>query len=152
MKFSFSYQTPVCKIWLAEEDGAITELSFGPIRESEERETPLLSLAAGQLAEYFEGSRQSFDLPLKTHGTIFQQSVWVALQDIPYGGTCSYGAIANAVGNKKASRAVGMANNKNPIAIIIPCHRVIGSSGGLTGYGGGLDIKRALLDLERKYK
>ena len=152
MKYSFSYQTPVGRIWLAEENGALSDLSFGPVSASEEQETPVLRLAAGQLEEYFAGGRQKFDLPLNAQGTLFQKSVWAALQDIPYGGTCSYGDIAAAVGNKKACRAVGMANNKNPLPIFIPCHRVIGANGNLTGYGGGLDIKRALLALEQKYQ
>ncbi len=152
MKYSFSYNAPISKLWLAEENGAITELSFSPVRNAEERETPILKRAAEQLTEYFAGSRQSFDLPLDARGTSFQKSIWSALRDIPYGETCSYKDIAEAVGNEKACRAVGMANNKNPIAIIVPCHRVIGADGKLVGYGGGLDIKHALLDLEKRYR
>jgi methylated-DNA-[protein]-cysteine S-methyltransferase len=152
MKYAYSYKTPVGSLWLAEENGAITDLSFRSILKAEEHETPLLKRAAGQLAEYFEGRRQAFDLPLDARGTAFQRAVWSALTDIPYGATRSYKEIAIAVGNEKACRAVGMANNKNPIAVIIPCHRVIGAGGGLTGYGGGLDIKEKLLDLERGSK
>ena len=101
-----------------------------------------------QLKEYFAGERKSFDLELAPQGTDFQLSVLKALQDIPYGETCSYADIAQRIGNAKAVRAVGSANGNNPIALIIPCHRVIGSNGSLTGFGGGLDTKRYLLDLE----
>ena len=101
-----------------------------------------------QLKEYFAGERKSFDLELAPQGTDFQLSVLAALQDIPYGETCSYADIAQRIGNAKAVRAVGSANGNNPIALIIPCHRVIGSNGSLTGFGGGLDTKRYLLDLE----
>jgi methylated-DNA-[protein]-cysteine S-methyltransferase len=102
--------------------------------------------AARQLAAYFAGDLTAFDLPLAPAGTQFQRRVWSELRTIPYGQTCSYGEIARRIGS--ASRAVGLANGKNPIALIIPCHRVIGSDGSLTGYGGGLDRKRYLLDLE----
>ena len=103
-----------------------------------------------QLDEYFDGSRQDFDLPLKPQGTEFQRRVWQALQQIPYGETWSYGELAKYVGNPKASRAVGAANGINPIPVIIPCHRVIGSNGKLTGFGGGLETKAFLLNLEAK--
>jgi methylated-DNA-[protein]-cysteine S-methyltransferase len=102
-----------------------------------------------QLEEYFEGKRRGFDLPLAPEGTAFQQRVWRALLDIPYGDTISYGELALRIGNKAASRAVGLANGSNPLPIVIPCHRVIGSNGKLTGYGGGLPIKQQLLTLER---
>jgi methylated-DNA-[protein]-cysteine S-methyltransferase len=108
----------------------------------------VLARAAAQLAEYFAGERRDFDLPLAPSGTEFQRTVWLALAEIPFGATCSYGELARAVGRPSASRAVGAANGKNPIAIILPCHRVIGASGELTGYGGGLPMKRWLLDLE----
>jgi methylated-DNA-[protein]-cysteine S-methyltransferase len=150
MKYSFSYNTPIGRLWLAEEDGSLTDLSFRSILNAEERETPLLKRVTAQLTEYFEGKRRIFDMPLNPIGTAFQKSVWSALQDIPYGETRSYKDIAVAVGNEKACRAVGMANNKNPISVIIPCHRVIGAHGALTGYGGGLDIKQALLNMEKK--
>ena len=101
-----------------------------------------------QLAEYFAGQRKSFDLAIEPQGTPFQTTVWRALLDIPYGETCSYADIARRIGNPKAVRAVGSANGNNPIAIIVPCHRVIGSNGSLTGFGGGLDSKRFLLSLE----
>ena len=110
--------------------------------------SPLLDAAEAQLREYFAGARRTFDLPLAPHGTAFQQRVWAALRAIPYGETCTYGELAAAIGSPNASRAVGMANHRNPIPIIIPCHRVIGANGTLTGYAGGLEIKRKLLALE----
>jgi methylated-DNA-[protein]-cysteine S-methyltransferase len=152
MKYSHIFDTPVGVIWLAEENGALTDLRFRPVTDAEERETPLLKRTAAQLTEYFGGKRQSFDLPLEEQGTAFQKAVWSALRNIPYGETRSYKEIAAAVGNEKACRAVGMANNKNPISIIIPCHRVLGADGTLTGYGGGLDVKHALLELEKRHK
>ena len=114
-----------------------------------ESSTAPLEQAACQLREYFAGKRTGFDLPLAPEGTQFQRSVWRKLQDIPYGRTISYGELARKVGNPKASRAVGAANGQNPIPIVIPCHRVIGANGKLTGFGGGLPIKEALLALER---
>ena len=102
-----------------------------------------------QLKEYFAGQRHRFDLPLAPEGTPFQQRVWRALLDIPYGETISYGELASQIGQRSASRAVGLANGSNPLPIVIPCHRVIGSNGKLTGYGGGLPIKERLLALER---
>ena len=112
--------------------------------------SPLSDLAAQQLEEYFRGERREFDLPLSPVGTPFQMTVWEALRQIPWGETRSYGQIAATIGNPKASRAVGMACNRNPIWIVIPCHRVVGSTGKLTGYEGGLDMKRALLEHEKK--
>ena len=103
-----------------------------------------------QLSEYFAGARREFDLPLRLRGTQFQLAVWNALRAIPYGETRSYADIAAAVGNEKACRAVGMANHRNPVSIIVPCHRVIGKGGSLTGYGGGIDKKEFLLSLERR--
>lgn len=107
-----------------------------------------LAAAAAQLAEYFAGERTSFDVPLAPHGTPFQLRVWRALREIPYGTTWSYGELARRIGKPSAVRAVGLANGRNPIPIIVPCHRVIGADGSLTGYGGGLDRKRYLLGLE----
>ena len=104
-----------------------------------------------QLDEYFRGSRREFDLPVAPAGTPFQLRAWQALQDIPYGATCSYGEQARAMGRPRAVRAVGAANGRNPIAIVIPCHRVIGRDGRLTGYGGGLDVKQYLLELEQRH-
>ena len=102
-----------------------------------------------QLTEYFAGRRQTFELPLAPEGTPFQQRVWSALLGVPYGETISYGELAARIGRRSASRAVGLANGSNPLPIVIPCHRVIGSNGKLTGYGGGLAIKERLLALER---
>ena len=107
--------------------------------------------ASDQLKAYFKGELKTFDLDLDLKGTEFQKKVWQALTAIPYGKTTSYGELARQIGNPKASRAVGMANGKNPVAVIIPCHRVIGKNGKLTGFGGGLDTKAYLLDLEKKY-
>ncbi|AQT79226.1 cysteine methyltransferase [Mycolicibacterium litorale] len=113
-------------------------------------ETDIFADAVEQLAAYFAGELTQFDLDLHLAGTDFQRKVWAALQTIPYGETRSYGEIAMHIGSPGASRAVGLANGRNPIGIIVPCHRVIGSTGGLTGYGGGIDRKKALLALEKK--
>ena len=113
-----------------------------------ERRDAAFAEAARQLGEYFAGTRDEFELQLDPSGTLFQLSVWNALREIPYGETRSYGEIAAAIGKPSAARAVGMANNRNPIAVIVPCHRVIGARGSLVGYGGGLDRKRLLLELE----
>lgn len=115
------------------------------------QETIILREASGQLKQYFTGSLKSFDLPLAPQGTAFMKSIWEYLMRIPYGETRSYKEIAQASGNIKASRAVGMANNRNPLPFFIPCHRVIGSDGKLIGYRGGLDIKNKLLELEKKH-
>ncbi len=115
-----------------------------------EKETPLLKEAFRQLQEYADGKRKDFDLPLDPHGTPFMRNVWVELLRIPYGKTASYKEIAERVGKPKACRAVGQANHGNPIAIFIPCHRVIAADGSLGGYGGGLDMKQRLLDLETR--
>lgn len=152
MKYVFSYDLPAGRLWIAEENGAITDVRFRPVPGAEVLETPLVRSAFEQLSAYFSGRRRLFDLPLNAAGTAFQESVWQALLSIPYGETRTYSDIARAAGNAKACRAVGMANNKNPIGIIIPCHRVIGADGGLVGYGVGLTIKRMLLALEKKYK
>ena len=147
----FIYGSPFGNIVIESDGKAITGLRT----ESNEKPTgkkeasTLTDITAMQLSEYFTGKRKKFDVLLNPQGTDFQRSVWKALQDIPYGKTRSYKQIAQAVGNPKACRAVGMANNKNPIWIIIPCHRVIGSGGSLTGYGGGLEMKQKLLDLEQ---
>lgn len=152
--FQYTYETPVGILTLAEENGKLTNCNFGNNsklpQNAEIHETPLLKRAYLQLQEYFIGKRQQFDLPLAPRGTTFQQAVWQALLSIPYGKTASYKEMAIKVGNPKACRAIGMANNKNPIGIIIPCHRVIGANGKLVGYAGGLDIKQKLLDLEQK--
>ena len=131
----------------------MTDIVFKPVESATEKETPLISRAAEMLRGYFEGKRKSFEgLPLRPEGTVFQKKAWDALLAIPYGETRSYKEQAEAAGNVKACRAIGAANGRNPISIIIPCHRVVGSDNSLTGYGGGLPVKRALLELERKYK
>lgn len=121
----------------------------GPVKRDWRRDDDDFNDVVTQLAEYFDGRRRQFDLPLAPEGTPFQQSVWRALLDIPYGETISYGELATHIGRRSASRAVGLANGSNPLPIVIPCHRVIGASGKLTGYGGGLAIKDQLLALER---
>ena len=146
-------ETALGRIGIEETDGFITYIHLpGQSRaDSEGPETPLLSRAFTQLEEYFAGRRRVFDLPLKPEGTPFMRQVWQALLTVPYGHTASYKDIAEAIGNPKACRAVGMANNRNPISIVIPCHRIVGSNGALVGYGGGLDLKERLLRLERTY-
>ena len=146
--------TPIGELLLAGEDDALSMIGFpkGSMRRDPEpdwiyNEKPLAN-ARKQLDEYFKGARKDFDLPLKLGGTEFQVSVLKALQNIPYGETVSYGEIAKRIGRPKAVRAVGAANGRNPIPIVVPCHRVIGSGGDLTGFGGGLDTKEALLRLE----
>lgn len=146
--------TPIGELLLAGEDDALTMIGFpkGSMRRDPEpdwiyNEKPLTN-ARRQLREYFAGDRQDFDLPVKLNGTEFQVSVLEALQAIPYGETVSYGEIARRIGRPRAVRAVGAANGRNPIPIVVPCHRVIGKSGDLTGFGGGLDTKEALLRLE----
>jgi methylated-DNA-[protein]-cysteine S-methyltransferase len=139
--------TPLGKLALTGTDNALTGLTLRPDRE-DSAPNPFLEHAAEEIREYFAGSRRTFDLPLAPEGTEFQKKVWDALCAIPYGETRSYGRIAADVGNPRAARAVGMACNRNPIGIIIPCHRVVGANGALTGYFGGLPLKAALLRLE----
>jgi methylated-DNA-[protein]-cysteine S-methyltransferase len=150
----FFYEYPVGWLGIAEEEGAITKVFFAKEKALPGftcAETPLIKKAAAQLGEYFKGKRKVFDLPLSLKGTDFQRSAWEALLTIPYGETCCYADIAKKIGSPKACRAVGMANNRNPIVIIVPCHRVIGKDQSLTGYGGGLDVKKYLLDLENSH-
>ena len=135
-------------IRLIEEEGSLTHLGFTDTKTSSLPENKLLNMAINQLSEYFNGKRQDFDLPLNPSGTDFQQRVWEELLKIPYGTTVSYQEIANRLGDPKCIRAAARANGKNPIAIIIPCHRVIGSNGDLTGYAGGIQRKKDLLTLE----
>lgn len=152
MKFYYTYPSPVGRLAIAADaEGRITDVAFDEIPAGAvEKETEAITHAFNQLNEYFAGKRKHFDLTLNPAGTEFQRKVWDALCRIPYGQTRTYGQIAVAVGNAKGSRAVGMANNRNPIAIVIPCHRVIGAGGKLTGYAGGLDKKELLLALEKK--
>ena len=140
MKKIFYYDTYAGRIGIAEENGAITHLIFSE-RDWTVEETDLIKETKRQLDEYFAGKRKEFDIPTRLEGTEFRK--------IPYGKTVTYKDIAEAVGCPKGFRAVGLANNRNPISIIYPCHRVIGSNGSLTGYGGGLDVKEKLLELER---
>lgn len=139
--------SPAGVLTLTEDGGCITSLHLGGSGSANDA-SPVLDEAEKQLQEYFAGTRRSFDLPLAPAGTPFQRAVWDALRAIPYGETRTYAQIAEAIGNPNACRAVGMANNRNPIAILIPCHRVIGANGSLTGYAGGLDVKERLLALE----
>jgi methylated-DNA-[protein]-cysteine S-methyltransferase len=133
----------LCGLYMTAQRHRPPEESFGA------REDTLFHETEEQLEAYFAGELKEFTIELSLHGTPFQRSVWDQLRKIPYGETCSYGDLADALGNPSASRAVGLANGKNPIGIIVPCHRVVGANGSLTGYGGGLDRKRRLLDFER---
>jgi methylated-DNA-[protein]-cysteine S-methyltransferase len=146
--------SPIGDLTLTANDHAITRLDFGATAPAtpDAPASPLLQEAARQLAAYFSGTLHDFDLPLEPQGTPFQQKVWQALLDIPYGARATYSDIALAVGNPKGVRAVGMANNRNPLAIFIPCHRVVGKNGSLVGYGGGLPVKESLLALEKESK
>lgn len=144
------HTTPVGLLRLCADDGGVCGIYY--VRDAGETpagsDSDLLRKAAQELDEYFAGQRRTFDLPLSMHGTPFQQRVWRALLQIPYGQTRSYGQVAAMTGNAKASRAVGMANHRNPISIVVPCHRVINADGGLGGYSGGLEAKEFLLHLE----
>jgi methylated-DNA-[protein]-cysteine S-methyltransferase len=146
-------QTALGKVGIAEQNGNITALYFaGDIipQGVDLIETALINAAFLQLNAYLAGELKAFSLPLAPHGTAFMQTVWQALCSVPYGTTASYKDIALAINNPKALRAVGQANNKNPIPVFIPCHRIIGSNGKLVGYGGGLEIKAFLLTLEKR--
>ena len=148
--------SPIGPLTLIARDGRLTGVLMESMRHEPDAATlgdavpidsePVLAAAADQLDAYFRGELTSFDVPLKLDGTPFQQTVWSELRDIPYGETLSYGELARRVGS--VARAVGMANGANPLPIVVPCHRVIGSDGSLTGFGGGLAVKRALLELE----
>ncbi|NLI53065.1 MAG: methylated-DNA--[protein]-cysteine S-methyltransferase [Clostridiales bacterium] len=146
-------ETPIGALVISARGGAVTAIGLAaeedrllPAKSDAE---PVLNRAAAELAEYFSGGRTTFSFAMRPEGTPFQKSVWDELLKIPYGETKSYGQIAAAAGNSNASRAVGMACNKNPIMIAVPCHRVIGASGSLTGYALGTDLKQTLLDHER---
>ena len=149
MIYQFSYETKLGSVTIIEEDGALLAITTHRAYKGKRLETSLIKEAYRQLSEYLIGERKSFDLPLKPRGTVFQLQVWKALCDIPYGETRSYKQIAEAIGNPKAVRAVGMANNRNPILIVVPCHRVIGANGKLVGYGAGIEKKEFLLKLEK---
>ena len=152
------YDFEIGELAICEENGKIVLVNVVKTKEdieemaknSIQKETSLIKNTKQQLDEYFAGKRKKFDIPIKLDGTDFQIKVWKELLKIPYGETCSYLDIAKCIGNPKASRAVGMANNKNKIIIIVPCHRVIGSNKKLVGYACGLEVKEKLLELERK--
>jgi methylated-DNA-[protein]-cysteine S-methyltransferase len=149
-----SVDSPVGRIHLAANENGLTHLLFAdhtshqPEGDGSVAAASILAETERQLSEYFAGQRRTFELPLAPAGTEFQQEVWRSLREIPYGQTISYAELARRIGRPKAVRAVGAANGANPIAIIVPCHRVIGAGGRLTGYGGGLSAKRTLLELE----
>lgn len=145
------YPFPFDQLKIEYQNGVVTRLvrTQEPVRAA--GRTDLTDLVYQQLTEYLQGRRREFDFPYTLHGTPFQERVWQALLDIPYGQTRTYGQIAAAVGSPTACRAVGMANHQNPILIVVPCHRVIGANGRLTGYGSGLDMKEALLALEKEH-
>lgn len=156
MKNAYIYETKIGNIFIAEDEYGITDLALADVATEEQLkskfemlETEQIMEAAGQLVEYLEGSRKEFTLTLHPIGTQFQRLVWEALREIPYGETRSYKQVAEAIGNPKASRAVGMANHNNPIMCIVPCHRVIGSNGSMVGYAGGIQLKELLLNLEK---
>ena len=147
----FCYDTEIGTIKISEKDGKIIGLGFSDYKKENEieKETDPIRKTYLQLKEYLYGKRKNFDIEIEMIGTEFQKKVWKELLNIPYGETRSYKDIAIAIENEKACRAVGNANNKNPIAIIVPCHRVIGSNGSMTGYAGGVDIKEKLLKIEK---
>jgi len=151
LKYSY-VDTPIGAILIAGDGTSIIETYFAGARPKPDwiRDDEAFAEAAAQLRAYFAGGRKAFDLPLAPRGTEFQRSVWSALLEIPYGQTTTYSAIAETISRPAAVRAVGAANGANPIPIIIPCHRVIGANGSLTGFGGGLDVKRTLLALEAR--
>ncbi len=153
--FYYYWFDGVGRLCVGDEDGKLTDLHFENSSftcvDFKISETPLHCEVQRQLQEYFAGERRKFDLPLSPEGTDFQLRCWNALLQVPYGETRSYGDIARFVGSPKGFRAVGMANNRNPIAIIIPCHRIIGCDGRLVGFGGGLAVKKFLLELESSH-
>ena len=150
MQTACAIDSPVGPLTLAVDDaGRLTRLGWGADAEPlSSSAAPALRTVVAQLADYFAGRRRAFDFEVALHGTPFQRSVWAGLRRIPYGETISYAELARRIGNPAAVRAVGAANGANPVAIVVPCHRVIASNGSLCGYGGGLDVKRKLLELE----
>ena len=149
---SFIYETAMGKVWITADHQAIIGIRmFESSSSFQLARNHLTDMAADQLEEYLQGKRKEFTVPLKVEGSDFQKRVWAALEDIPYGHTCSYKQVAQMIGNPAASRAVGMANNKNPILIMIPCHRVVGSNGALIGYAAGLQLKQKLLEIEKQH-
>lgn len=151
MFYSCKYQFENISLYLVATETHLINIQFTQPQKALLQTTELLSMATIQLDEYFQGKRTIFSLPFKLTGTPFQLAVWKELKNIPYGKTTSYKEIAQKINKPKACRAVGMANNKNPLPIIIPCHRVIGSNGKLIGYAGGLKLKNYLLELEKSH-
>lgn len=151
MFYFCKYQFENISLYLVATETHLINIQFTQPQKALLQTTELLSMATIQLDEYFQGKRTVFSLPFKLTGTPFQLAVWKELQNIPYGKTTSYKEIAQKINKPKACRAVGMANNKNPLPIIIPCHRVIGSNGKLIGYAGGLNLKNYLLELEKSH-
>ncbi|MCU1594208.1 MAG: putative methylated-DNA-protein-cysteine methyltransferase [Frankiales bacterium] len=153
MKLQTTVDSPIGPLTLVDDDGALAGLYMVEQRHLPvlpfDRDDTVLAPVREQLSAYFAKELEQFDVPLKLVGTPFQQLVWAGLCEIPYGQTWSYGRLAEHLGKPGASRAVGLANGKNPVSVVVPCHRVIGSGGSLTGYGGGLERKRWLLDMER---
>ena len=147
---TYTFSSSIGIVRLTEEQGAITHIALTDHCDTSSSPSPLMREAERQITEYLNGTRQQMDFATRMEGTPFQLRVWQALQQIPYGSTRSYGELASLLGNPGASRAVGMACNKNPLLLIVPCHRVIGASGKLTGFACGLDIKRHLLLLEKR--
>jgi methylated-DNA-[protein]-cysteine S-methyltransferase len=148
MTFSTQLSTPVGPLVLEGDDARLTRLGFGAAV-APQGDAASVASAAVQIEQYFAGERTEFDLDVELAGTEFERRVWAEVRAIPYGSTATYAEIARRVGRPSACRAVGRANGRNPIAVIVPCHRVVGSDGSLTGYAGGIEMKRALLDLER---
>lgn len=148
----YKYNSIIGDIFISADENSLLSVKFVNHNFIENKENKIIRQTIKQLDEYFNGKRKKFELPLNPKGTEFQKKVWQQLMNIPYGKTSTYKNIATLIGNTNASRAVGNANNKNPIAIIIPCHRVIGSNNKLTGYAGGLDKKEKLLNLEKNNK
>ena len=148
----YKYNSIIGDIFISADENFLLSVQFVNHNFIENQENKIIRQTIKQLDEYFRGKRKKFELPLNPKGTEFQKKVWLQLMNIPYGKTATYKDIATQIGDPKASRAVGNANNKNPIAIIIPCHRVIGSNNKLTGYAGGLDKKAKLLNLEKNNK
>jgi methylated-DNA-[protein]-cysteine S-methyltransferase len=142
-----SVETPIGRLWLATADGGLRSIAFHEPAGATSDDA-LMREAEEQLSAYFAGELTRFELPLSPRGTEFQRRVWDAVAAVPYGTTTTYSRLAASIGHPRATRAVGAANGRNPLPIVVPCHRVIGASGALTGYGGGLDVKRALLALE----
>lgn len=145
-----TFNSPIGAVRMVEDGASIIRIELTDTAVTSIAPTPLLQEAERQITAFLTGERQQLDFPIRMVGTPFQQRVWRALQEIPYGTTRTYGAIASTIGNPRASRAVGMACNKNPLLLIVPCHRVMGARGQLTGFAYGVDVKLRLIELERK--